>query len=652
MLKQTIFDRAFSVIYTREASDFGCPFAAVRQASLVKSSSQRLCSSEISPDLPTLPPTTPKRDPHSMANPIRRSRLCAVGHHRGIHHRGIRKAAVSVLLQLSLVCISLAAAQWVHADQPAAPSQTTPTTSPQTAVANGGEGQRTLQSVLQRGAELETQSNWGQAARWYEKASREFPESQQVAQRLIICKLHGDIIRRYKDSSFVQSVRTNNASEALDLYSEVLVNLETHYVDRLDLARVLLHGTASLEIALEEAGFVNQNLAEQSRERIQQFQQTIHQRIVNRPTTSRAELRQTVSMVASLAQQELSLNPTAVVLEYVGGAMCTLDQYTRLLSGDQLDDMFSNIEGNFVGLGVELEADTDSLKILSVIPGGPADQAGLKAGERIVRVDHAETGTTDPSVAADLLRGPEHSNVSICLLSVDGSKRDMTIQRRRVDVPCVENVHIVDQEHGVGYLRLTNFQKTTKREIEQALWALHQKGMQSLILDVRGNPGGLLTAAVDVADRFLGQGKIVTTRGRNVRENFDYVAHRTNTWNGPLAVLIDDNSASASEIFAGAIHDSQRGVLVGKRSYGKGSVQGIFRMQSAKFGLCVTTAKFYSPNGTAISYNGVNPHVTVESKYIAARPDAEGQIVSDQRDEVLQSALAQLQQHRVAGQPR
>ncbi len=155
----------------------------------------------------------------------------------------------------------------------------------------------------------------------------------------------------------------------------------------------------------------------------------------------------------------------------------------------------------------------------------------------------------------------------------------MTVQRRRVEVPCVENVHFVDVENRVGYFRLTNFQKTTTRDVEQALWKLHREGMRSLIIDVRGNPGGLLSAAVEVADRFLGRGRIVTTRGRNVRENFDYMAHRANTWNVPLAVLIDRDSASASEIFAGAIADSNRGVIVGETSYGKGSVQGIFRMQ-------------------------------------------------------------------------
>ncbi len=139
--------------------------------------------------------------------------------------------------------------------------------------------------------------------------------------------------------------------------------------------------------------------------------------------------------------------------------------------------------------------------------------------------------------------------------------------------------------------------------------------MQSLIIDLRGNPGGLLQASVDAADRFLTDGKIVSTVGRKPSENFEYQAHRSGTWSIPLLVLVDHDSASASEIFAGAIQDQHRGRIVGETSYGKGSVQGIFHMHSCNVGLCVTTAKFYSPSGREINRRGITPdeEVTEES---------------------------------------
>ncbi|MCO8123021.1 S41 family peptidase [Stieleria sp. TO1_6] len=496
--------------------------------------------------------------------------------------------------------------------------------------------------AISQGETLEENRKWSEAIRHYEKATREFPGSRQLYQRLVISRLHYDVNRRYSDKSFVASAHDLDPTQALDLYAEILSNLETHYVDSVDWSRVLLHGTAALEIALTEEKFIHDALPQTDRGRLHQFQQTIHRRIADRPAGNRFDLRGTVAFVAQVAREELGLSPTVTVLEYVSGAVSTLDPYTRLLSSDQLDDMFSNIDGNFVGLGVELETTEDALKILSVIPGGPAEEAGMKPGERIVRVEHAETHLSNPNIAADLLRGPELSMVSLTVTSPQGERRELSVQRRRVEVPCVENVHIVDPNTRIGYMRLTNFQKTTRREVEAALWELHRQGMRGVVLDVRGNPGGLLDAAVEVSDRFLSNGRILTTRGRNARENFDYVAKRASTWDVPLAVLIDKDSASASEIFAGAISDSDRGILIGQRSYGKGTVQGIFPMRSAKFGLCLTTAKFYSPNGTAISHHGVDPDFQVESPYIAARPTDDGHLITDLEDQVLQEAVTQL----------
>jgi carboxyl-terminal processing protease len=510
-----------------------------------------------------------------------------------------------------------------------------------TAPASQNQAVETDQALTQ-GLELEQAQMWSEAIRHYESAFRKAPTSTKLYQRLIISRLHFDVARRYQDESFLASLNRLSTSQTLDLYSEILSNLQTHYVDRVDWDRLMIHGTAALEVALTERKFLSTVLPNTDSGKIENFRQSIHNRISSRSTKTRFDLRANAAYVADLASRELGLSGTAAVMEFLCGAVSTLDPYTRLLSPSQLDEMFSNIEGNFVGLGVELKTEPKHLQILSVIAGGPAEQAGIEAGERIVRVEDARTSDVSSEFAADLLRGPEGSYVSITVESVTGESREMKVQRRRVDVPCVENVHFVDIENRVGYFRLTNFQKTTTRDVENALWKLHREGMRSLIIDVRGNPGGLLSAAVEVADRFLPDGRIVTTRGRNTRENADYNAHRTNTWNLPIVVLIDRDSASASEIFAGAIADQKRGTLVGETSFGKGSVQGIFRMQAAKFGLCLTTAKFYSPSGKAISQNGVTPDLAVESTYIAARPNSLGEITNDVDDAALQQAIAEL----------
>ena len=510
--------------------------------------------------------------------------------------------------------------------------------------------------ALADGLEHEKANHWAEAVRHYSDAAREYPSNRTLYQRLLISRLHLDVNRRYQDTSFLQSVNTLTTRQALDLYAEVLANLQTHYVEQVDWNRVQTHGTAALEVALTQGSFINRVNPTATPEQIESFRQSVHREFVNRNSATRYDLRANVAHVASLAHAKLGISGTATVLEYVGGAISTLDTYTRLLSGNQLDEMFSNIEGNFVGLGIELKPETDSLKILSVIPGGPAADAGITAGDHIIGVAGQMTNVVAPDLAADMLRGPEKSSVSLTLRDVAGNERILRVERRRVDVPCVEDVRLVDPDAKTGYLRLSAFQKTTTRDVERALWDLHRQGMRSLIIDVRGNPGGLLSAAVEVADRFLSDGRIVTTRGRNVRENFEYTAKTQNTWNVPLVVLIDHDSASASEIFAGAIGDSHRGVVIGETSYGKGSVQGIFRMQSAKFGLCLTTAKFYSPSGRAISDNGVQPDVFVEPKYAVGRPDGEGNFPTTGgtagSDPVLKRAILQLTEPELISQRR
>ncbi len=205
---------------------------------------------------------------------------------------------------------------------------------------------------------------------------------------------------------------------------------------------------------------------------------------------------------------------------------------------------------------------------------------------------------------------------------------------------------MLDARQGVGYLRLTCFQKTTRRDLEAALWQLHREGMKSLVVDLRGNPGGLLITAVEVVELFVDHGVIVSTHGRSAQEDFTYTSHGQATWQTPLVVLIDQDSASAAEIFAGAIRDHHRGTLVGVRSFGKGSVQGIFPLESSEAGLRLTTAKFYSPNGHPYARVGVEPDVQVRQ---AARPiDGATAATASREDVMINAALEEVARNRAA----
>jgi carboxyl-terminal processing protease len=262
-----------------------------------------------------------------------------------------------------------------------------------------------------------------------------------------------------------------------------------------------------------------------------------------------------------------------------------------------------------VGLGVELKADNGDLLIVHVIPRSPAEKAGIADGDRIVAVDGQATNALSTDEAASLLTGTEGSLVRVSVVTAGQAARDVVVRRDHVEVPSLEDVELIDPRNGVGYLRIVAFQKTTAADLENALWDLHRQGMRSLVIDLRGNPGGLLTSSVEVADKFIADGGIVSTRGRSEQENFNYRAHRPGTWRVPLVVMIDGDSASASEIFAAAIQDSGRGKIVGARSYGKGSVQGIFSLGTDGAGARLTTARFFSPLGHPISNVGVTPDI-------------------------------------------
>jgi carboxyl-terminal processing protease len=280
--------------------------------------------------------------------------------------------------------------------------------------------------------------------------------------------------------------------------------------------------------------------------------------------------------------------------------------------------------------------------IVHVIPGSPAERAGILAQDRIVAVDGKSTTELSTDEAASMLTGSEGSYVRVTVYSPNTEPRVLNIRREHVDVPSLENPKIVDADFGIAYIRIPAFQKTTARDLETALWDLHRQGMRSLVLDLRGNPGGLLTASVEVADKFLTEGNIVSTRGRSPQEDFNYQAHYGGTWRVPLVVLIDGDSASASEIFAGAIKDNNRGTIVGTTSFGKGSVQGIFPLGFAGAGIRLTTAKFYSPSGMPISHRGVEPHeqVQVVAKPVNGTVDSASDLVLQAGIQAARSRLA------------
>ena len=462
--------------------------------------------------------------------------------------------------------------------------------------------------------------------------------------------MHSRLVRRYQDGSFRSVLLRLSREKSFELLDELLERIENHYVDAVPLEPLIRRGFDNLEVALRDPGFsfLTINAPRANPDRITWFRDQLRQRRERLNVVDRDSARDQVLFACDLASQALGITPAPIVMEFVFGCCDALpDDYTAYLTPDKLDDMLATIDGNFVGLGVELKMEETGLKLVGVIRGGPASDAGLRAGDRIVAVGGQSVKGMGLDEAAGRLQGTEGTMVDLSIQRPDATLKSFRLIRRHVEVESVAQAKMIDVAPGVGYVQLTGFQKSSTEELDRAIVRLQRQGMRYLVLDLRGNPGGLLNVSVDIADRFVNQGVIVSTRGRAPGQTQVYRARPDKPYAMPMAVLIDRDSASASEILAGALQELGRAVVLGDRSYGKGSVQSIFELRAAPAGLKLTTAKFYSPKNRAYSEQGVTPDIPV---ILRAKPTADGkgeiepiEYGDPENDKVLEIALQQAQ---------
>ena len=490
------------------------------------------------------------------------------------------------------------------------------------------------EDLATRTTALVHEGRWADVVGICETAARKGTLAPSLRQQYDLAKLHCDVARRHAEPAFRGQLLSLSETDARRVYGEVLARIGSHHVENPDYARLLSRGLRAIDVALEEPAFAAAHAAQVTPERRSVYREHVAQIAGSRGVSTQEDAETMAAWVARAAHSILGIPPAVTLIEMSAAAVGGLDEYSAFLTTGQLDDLYSQIEGNFVGLGVELKSAADGLLVVHVIPASPAARAGVRAGDHLVGVGGRSIGGLSVDEAAHLLQGPEGSLVTLAILRAPAPARAVTVRREHVEVPSIEDVRMLDTTAGIAALKLSSFQKTTAADLEAALRRLDAAGMRSLVIDLRGNPGGLLSAAVDVADLFLERGLVVATRGRSPDEDFNYSAGRPGTWRMPLVVVIDGDSASSSEIFAGAIRDHARGTIVGSRSYGKGSVQGIFPLDAAGVGMRLTTAKFFSPKGLPYSGVGVEPDVPVHT---VARP-VDGVIAGGSADTALAAA--------------
>jgi len=295
----------------------------------------------------------------------------------------------------------------------------------------------------------------------------------------------------------------------------------------------------------------------------------------------------------------------------IDGLLQSLDPYSAYMSPEIFNEMQTETSGEFGGLGIEVNMESGVVKVISPIDDTPASRAGIKAGDYIIKIDDIQVQGKSLSEAVDLMRGPVGSSIILTVRRI-GQKKALTFEIVR-EIIQIKSVKADLLKNNIGYLRLTSFNENSGDQIREQIREFEKnENINSYILDLRNNPGGLLSQAIRISDFFLDNGEIVSTKSRKASENRKWFAKKGDLIGGKtLVVLINYGSASASEIVAGALQDHKRAIILGENSYGKGSVQSIIPLKN-KGAIRLTVAKYYLPSGKSISEVGVSPDIEID----------------------------------------
>jgi carboxyl-terminal processing protease len=481
----------------------------------------------------------------------------------------------------------------------------------------------TLDEIRSRARELEKQQKYSDAVQYYAyllARDRNNPMDRADLQR---CLRHQYRVKRHQDTSYRKQVLLLEVTDALRVYGEVLEQLHNQYLEpkKADLGRLYRQGIQELRLALNDESFCRQYLPSASRSDISNFLQKLSSRWHGKPI-EKVEDAQNQALSVALHAAKLGLPPTVTVLEFACGACNALDEHTFYMTPQELGEDLSSLRGQNVGIGIELAATADKNVVVSqVVINSPAYRAGLHGNEQVLSIDRIPIAKLSVDAANEKLRGKVGTAVELAVVTSDKQIRTLSLVRTPINASVA--FFQMTPEAGIGYLSLTAFNDKTMQELDEAIRQLEMQGMKALILDLRGNGGGLFDAAVQVAERFLWEGAyIVSTRGKV--DEVKRVSRNTNPSAIPLVLLVDGTTASAAEIVAGALKENftddmqmqPRATVVGMPTFGKGTTQHMVELKTVRAvrvgGIRITWARIFSPQKNPYNGVGVEPHVKID----------------------------------------
>ena len=467
--------------------------------------------------------------------------------------------------------------------------------------------------VLDRAQAALQQNNWDAAAEAFAQALELSDASTRdsINQQLQWCRAQTAVDKRYSDGSLAQLIKTTDPYQAQAQLAETLALIEKEYYQSLDrnewLPRALLQLQAALENQAVIAQFnINNDHLDQL---IQKVKQTL-QEVTQWPDHSTARILQLSLSLRRLSDQAgLSASWPAIALSYAS-ADC-LDKYSYLFSPDQYETLRDQLSGVYVGIGVELTMTGPYPQVFDVIPDGPADRAGIAAGDTIISVDSQSLkDKSEPQVSA-LLKGSRGSRLNI-LVTRGPMQLEFSISRDLLSSPTVRHCRLIGDKKHLGYLRVASFDYDTAMEMSRALDNLNSQGAQAYIIDLRANGGGLMTSAIDAVRLFIDSGTITTVNSNRQKTRYEAGGNTCRSYRKPMVILVDQNTASAAEIFAAALQDHRRAVIIGRKTVGKALVQTVYDLNHTNTALCITTASYTPPSDISFLNTGITPDIIVE----------------------------------------
>jgi carboxyl-terminal processing protease len=477
-----------------------------------------------------------------------------------------------------------------------------------------------LRDLKQKAEAFAKQGDWEKACDLYElvlRARRDLPECKEG---YIQCVRRLWQSRRHHDLSYRKEVLSIEYGQAVHLHGLVRDLLLDHSLERkkLDPAKLFRKGLEEFDLALADAYFCRQHIPAERIGKVAEFRAIVGKTWGDARPANRKEARNQLCEIALAAQSYLKLSATVVVMEFTCGACYALDEYTAYLTPSQLRDLCSSLRGELIGVGVTLAIQDNKVFIHRVDLGSPAAKAMLAANDQILSLDKKAVASLSIETVVGMLEGPAGSIVELEVQSPAMGMRTLSLRRDPAVLPSVTAWGMLP-DSSAGYLRIGAFQDNTPKEVDDILARLSAANMKALVLDLRGNSGGLFDSAVEVARRFLSSGVIASKQQLDEKSNIVTVLSESKNPNAltlPVVALIDNETASAAEVLAGALKDNGRATLMGQPTYGKGCTQFLLKLPDFKGGLPaggmrLTVAKVFSPKGLSYTGRGVLPDIFV-----------------------------------------